>query len=241
MAARSAANESVSSLVRRLRQSGMELAGSPMVAAFPARDGSRSSSLTATLIPIPTMYQGSDAPARVSIRMPATLRPGVSHTSFGHLIWASGPHSSATATAAASGRTPGSIAPARSTKDCASTPAGELQLRPCRPRPLVCVAADTSVPCGAPASASARAWSLVEPTACRCRCGRPITGRLGCADRQSVVVSERKAIAGRATIHRDRQGPVGVLVDQQVPGRGVGERGPVDGVDAVDHDALSEP
>ena len=57
-------------------------------------------------------------------------------------------------------RRPGRAGRARA---AAPGPAGADQVRPWRPRPAVCSPAVTSVPCGAPAAASSRARSLVDP------------------------------------------------------------------------------
>ena len=62
----------------------------------------------------------------------------------------------------------------RSTRDISSArPGGALHVRPWRPRPARCSPAVTSVPCGAPAAASARAMSLVESVTRWWRRGRP--------------------------------------------------------------------
>ena len=50
---------------------------------------------------------------------------------------------------------------------------GAVQVRPWRPRPAVCSAAVTTVPCGAPASASSRARVLVESVTRKWRWGVP--------------------------------------------------------------------
>ena len=66
------------------------------------------------------------------------------------------------------------IGGSRSTSEQSSAcPAGATQRRPWRPRPSRCSRALTSVPCGAPASASARASALVEPVVRRWTRGVP--------------------------------------------------------------------
>ena len=136
------------------------------------------STRTATLRPIPSTAQPSCG--RPSARMPATLAsssasalvpPRTNTTSFGHLIRACSPATSQTASAASSGSSGGG---SRSSSDISSAlPAGADQRRPWRPRPALCSAAVTSVPCGAPANASSRARSFVESVRRRCTRGRP--------------------------------------------------------------------
>ena len=77
-------------------------------------------------------------------------------------------------------------------------PGGAVQARPWRPRPALCVAAVTSVPCGAPASASSRARRFVESVDRRCRRGVPITGRpaAAAARRRARGPSGRRPIRG---------------------------------------------
>ena len=60
--------------------------------------------------------------------------------------------------------------------------------RPWRPRPATWWSVVTSVPCGAPAAASSRARSFVEPVSRRCRWGVPSVMRCG----------PRRRAAGRA-------------------------------------------
>ena len=127
----------------------------PGAVARPRRAAPRRA--TATFTPIPTTAQPSCG--RPSTRIPATLRPSTS-TSLGHLIRASGPTRSATATPAASGSSRGGSR--ITTEHSSARPAGALHVRPWRPRPADCSAAVTTVPCGAPRSASSRARALVE-------------------------------------------------------------------------------
>ncbi len=86
-----------------------------------------------------------------------------------------GPATSQTATAAISGSSGGGVA--QHQRSSSELPAGADQRRPWRPRPAVCSEAVTSVPCGAPASASSRARSLVESVRRRCSRGRPSAWR----------------------------------------------------------------
>ena len=154
------------------------------VAVRPAAPRNR----TATLRPIPSTAHASCT--RPSTRIPATFAGcGCPTTmSLGHLIRASSPTTSATATAAARGSNRGG---SRSSTDSSSElPAGADQVRPCRPRPALCSAAVTIVPCGAPAAASSRARELVESVRRRCTRGVPITRppRIPCAPPPPLTV-----------------------------------------------------
>ena len=62
-----------------------------------------------------------------------------------------------------------------STEHSSARPAGALQVLPWRPRPANCSLAVTTVPCGAPPTASARARSLVESVTRKWTRGVPIT------------------------------------------------------------------
>ena len=151
------------------RTSATSVGSTPLVAAVSCSTAGRSARSTATLRPTPTTAQPSCG--RPSARIPATLRPS-RWMSLGHLICASGPTVCATATAATSGSSSGG---SRTSTDTSSAlPGGADQVRPWRPRPADCSAAVTTVPCGAPPSASARARALVESVVRRCRCGVPI-------------------------------------------------------------------
>ena len=114
-------------------------------------------------------------------------------------------------------------------------------MRPWRPRPAYCSAAVTSVPCGAPAAASARARSLVEVVARRCSRGRPSTRsrRARCGPRRRARAP--RCSRGRAAVDRQRERPVGVLVEQQLARRDVGERRRVVRGLVVDATRCAEP
>ncbi len=131
------------------------------------------------------------APLREDAReLREAARRAPSTMSFGHLICACSPATSQTASAASSGSSGGGE---RSTSDISSAlPAGADQRRPWRPRPAVCSAAVTSVPCGAPASASSRARSLVESVRRRCTRGRP---SVGCRARGGSSRAERPRLS----------------------------------------------
>ena len=125
-----------------------------------------------------------------------------------------------TATAAASGR---ALVAARAAPPTSAPPirGGAVHARPWRPRPAVCSSAVTSVPCGAPASASSLARSFVESVTrwwTRGRAdhrGRSRTSASGCS-------AERAG--GVAAVDRQRERAVGVLVDDQLARAHVGER-----------------
>jgi hypothetical protein len=90
-----------------------------------------------------------------------------SQTSFGHLIWqrtgAISSIASQTAIGTARGRRRWRSESGRRIAEYSSAlPAGAFHERPRRPRPAVCSSVVTTVPPGAPASASSRARSLVE-------------------------------------------------------------------------------
>ena len=149
------------------------------------------------------------------------------------------PQTRATATPAASGSRSGG---SRRTRLISSAvPGGADQVRPWRPRPADCSAAVTSVPCGAPACASARARSLVDAVARRCRCGVPSALKRTGLIRTSSSRPESEQLGGRAAVHGERERPVGVLVDQRLAGRHVGERLRVDAARAVDGHRVAEP
>ena len=136
---------------------------SPSVPALRARSSGSALGSSATLIPIPSTAQSL---LRAALDEDAAdLAASASSTSLGHFRRACGPTSSATATPAAIGSSGGG---SRSTSEQSSAwPAGACQWRPWRPRPASCSAAVTSVPCGAPAAASSRASTLVEPVLLR--------------------------------------------------------------------------
>jgi len=85
------------------------------------------------------------------------------HRELGHLIVIAAPPAAATSATARAPTIGTSGGQSRRTMDMSSArPAGALHVRPWRPRPARCSPAVTSVPCGAPAAASARATVLVE-------------------------------------------------------------------------------
>ena len=142
---------------------------------------------------------------RPSARIPATLRPP-SRTSLGHLIAASRrrrrppPRPRSRAPAAAARRA------ARATRSSAR-PGGALHVRPWRPRPARCSPAVTSVPCGAPAIASARARSLVESVARRCSRGAPsrAAAHAVARDLHAAVDLQAERVERRAAVDRQRR------------------------------------
>jgi hypothetical protein len=103
---------------------------------------------------------------RPSSRIPLSLRPSI-QMSFGHLMpqraAANASQASATATGTPSGSSASRRVRSRTSTDTSSAlPGGADHVRPCRPRPALCSAAVTTVPSGAPASASSRARAFVE-------------------------------------------------------------------------------
>ena len=145
---------------------------------------------------------------------PPTLRPP-SQTSFGHLI----------SVAADASRPP--RRPRRSGSSGSSSRSDQRhQHRAARrrhplaalrgPRPAVCSSAVTSVPCGAPAAASSFARSFVGVGDPR---GARAAGRSSRPQPHLGVGAQPERRAGVAAVDRDRQRPVGVLVDDQLARR----------------------
>ena len=162
----------------------------------------------ATFSPMPSTAQPSWG--RPSTRMPASLRPSTS-TSLGHLIAQSAGHAPRTpprrpragASSAARAAPPTSARRARRAPPSAALP----------PRPAVCSSAVTSVPCGAPAAASALR-ALVGGV------GSRGGGRGACRSSRAAGAPRRRA-PGRAcrrvaAVDRERERAVGVLVDEQL-------------------------
>ena len=123
-------------------------------------------------------------------------------------------------------------------------PGGALHVRPWRPRPARCSPAVTSVPCGAPAAASARASVLVESVhavmaAAACRAARVTTDTGAIRISSSSVEPERGE--RRTAVDGERQRAVAVLVEQQLAGGDVGERRRVVRASPADHDRLAAP
>ena len=183
---------------------------------------------TATLTPIPSTAQPSCG--RPSIRIPPTLRPS-SEDVVGPLQRArAGPASSATATPAAIGSSGGG---SRSTSEHSSALPGRRV--PAAALAAAAVASArrrvTSVPCGAPAIASSRASTLVEPVTRRCTRGRA-ERRSPCGARHRARSALRRRgasaeqLGGRAAVDRERERAARVAVGDQLAGRDVAEGAP---------------
>ncbi len=96
---------------------------------------------------------------------------------------------------------PARAAPATS---AAPRPPARSSVRPWRPWPAVCSAAVTSVPCGAPAAASALARSLVESV--RRRCSRGAAEPRSCRfEHDGVVGAEAEPRRRRAAVDGQRE------------------------------------
>ena len=113
---------------------------------------------SATLIPMPSTAQ--DSPGRALDEDPRELAAVEQHVV--------GPLDAGRRPGEVGDREPGAqgeqrVCSRRRSEHRSAWPCGAVHVRPCRPRPAVCSPAVTSVPCGAPAAASARARSLVEP------------------------------------------------------------------------------
>ena len=222
----------------------------PTEVAGQRRSGGNSSCSIARLRPIPITAQSG---GRASSRTPAALRsldPDVVRPLHPALQTAPAtppPRRPPAAPRAAGGR---ARAPAGEAiaEYSSALPAGAAQARPRRPRPAVCSSAVTTVPPGAPASASSRARSLVESVTRKWRRGRPKAVIAAVTARRRTTSSpgpRPQPLGGAAAVDGQRQAPVGVHVEDQLAGADVGEGEREDGAvtltAGLHRDAVAHP